>query len=242
MLALPQARILAQQNSKLYTDISSWTYNSKATLPTDTTAHIVTVLTASPPAVGSLVSLKPNGGGFTEQICEVLTVSAGVNFTVEVKGLTTLVTGGTFTSTGEQLLFKWTMPKGTMQKNDTLIVRAKIWCGISASLQKIHFKVGGSDFAMTGFTDNTIVAAKYEKEFSNKNDFALQIGDISDSGPLAASALGLYPSARLTLTKDTLNYDQDITITCEKPSATGGFGVDSVHVLLLPSVQSLSYI
>lgn len=234
MLIKNQQIVLAQQNVRLTTDISSWTYNSTAGSPT------VTVLTASPPAVGTLVSLKPTVANFTEQICEVLTVSAGVSFTVEVLGTVASATGGAFASTGEQLMFKYKLPKCTLGKNDSIIVRAGHWCGTSASQQKIHFKLGGTDFALVGFTSAAAIAGRWEQSFSNRNSYASQIGNILDATN-GNSYLGISSVALTTLTKNTLT-DLDITITCEKPSTTGNFGLDYVQVLLVPSVQGLTYL
>lgn len=235
MLITGNVRVLAQQHKKCWTDKSSWTYNSTAGSPT------VTILTAAPPTAGDLVSLKPNGGGFVEQICEVLTVSAGVSFTVEALGTTATVAGGTFTSTGQLTVFKWTMPKNTMGINDSIEIELKHFNGGNAALQKIHYKLDGTDFATNGWTNVAVISGNATQKFSNRNSYSSQIGGINDSASASSYNIGMGVAIP-TLTKNTLTTDLVISVTYEKGSATMDAGLESCIVKLYQSVQGLTYL
>lgn len=217
---------LAQQNARCWPAKSTWTYNSTAGSST------VTVLASTTPAVGDYVSLAPSGGGFEEQICQVQTVNAGVSFTVLVYGDTTTVTGGAFAGTGELKLFKWTLPAGTMARNDTLVIEGRIACTASAGAKKIHCYLGSGKFSMQGFNNAAVIAGTFRSMVSNRNSTSKQLGWYNDSGQSGSYNLALGVSFP-TLTQDT-ETDLSVIVSVERAATTEDFWLDAVRVVLEP--------
>lgn len=215
--------VLEQLNAKCWTDVSTWTYNSTVSVAT------VTVFTASAVAVGEFISLNPNGGGFPAQIAEVLTISAGVSFTVSVTGTTATVAGGTFTSSGEIPVFNYTLKGGTLNKNSTIRVFGRISHTSSGNFKKVRVKLGGTVLHLVGTATPGVLGGMFEASISNRNSTAKQIGTYNDSAQAGSYAINLgaaLPTATIDTTADTV-----LSVTLEKATTTEALNLESIMVI-----------
>lgn len=215
--------VLEQLNAKCWTDVSTWTYNSTNGSTT------VTVFTASTLGVGEFVSLNPNGGGFTAQIAEVLTITPGVSFTVSVMGTTATVVGGTFTSSGEIPVFNYTIKGGTLNKNSTIRVFGRISHTSSANAKKVRVKLGGTTLHAIGTASVGVLGGVFEASISNRNSTSKQIGTYNDTSQAGSYAINLGAGLPTGTVDTTVN--QVLSVTLEKATTTEALNLESIMVI-----------